>query len=70
MLDESHGPVLWTSIASAFRGDPAVMFDLFNEPENLPNCASSTSCSNETDGFEDFGDWVSLDQWQCWLQGC
>jgi endoglucanase len=35
MLDASHGYELWGSIARAFRGRPAVLFDLYNEPHNL-----------------------------------
>ena len=35
MLDANHGYTLWRSIARAFRHDPGVMFDLYNEPHNL-----------------------------------
>lgn len=35
MLDVSHGYSLWRSIATAFRGHPAVLFDLYNEPHGL-----------------------------------
>jgi endoglucanase len=35
MLDASHGYTLWRSIATAFKGSPAVLFDLFNEPHNV-----------------------------------
>jgi aryl-phospho-beta-D-glucosidase BglC (GH1 family) len=30
--DEDHSPAFWSSVASAFKSDPAVIFDLFNEP--------------------------------------
>lgn len=30
--DEDHSPAFWRSVAETFRKDPAVMFDLFNEP--------------------------------------
>ena len=30
--DEDHAPRLWTSVATTFKSDPAVIFDLFNEP--------------------------------------
>jgi endoglucanase len=33
MVDADHGPAFWASVASAFKGDPAVIFDLYNEPE-------------------------------------
>jgi endoglucanase len=32
MPDERYAPAFWTSVAEAFKGDPAVIFDLFNEP--------------------------------------
>lgn len=35
MLDASHGYALWRSIATAFKADPAVLFDLYNEPHDL-----------------------------------
>jgi len=30
--DADHSPAFWTSVASTFASDPAVIFDLFNEP--------------------------------------
>ncbi len=30
--DEDHSPAFWSSVAATFKGDPAVIFDLFNEP--------------------------------------
>lgn len=32
MADESHAVAFWRGVASSFKGDPGVMFDLFNEP--------------------------------------
>ena len=32
MPDSDHAPAFWSSVASAFRGDDAVILDLFNEP--------------------------------------
>jgi Cellulase (glycosyl hydrolase family 5) len=32
MADESHAPAFWDSLASYFKNDHAVLFDLFNEP--------------------------------------
>jgi hypothetical protein len=32
MADEDHSPAFWTSVATAFKSNPAVIFDLFNEP--------------------------------------
>jgi endoglucanase len=32
MPDAQYGPSFWTGVATAFKGDDAVIFDLFNEP--------------------------------------
>lgn len=32
MPDEDHAPAFWTSVATTFKGDPGVVFDLYNEP--------------------------------------
>ena len=35
MADAAYGPKFWTSVATTFRGDAGVMFDLYNEPQNI-----------------------------------
>lgn len=35
MLDRAHGLDLWRSIATTFRGEDAVLFDLYNEPHSI-----------------------------------
>jgi hypothetical protein len=42
MADEDHAPTFWTSLATTFKSNPAVIFDLFNEPF-IGNTGSSTS---------------------------
>ena len=32
MADANHAPAFWRSVAGAFKGNAAVLFDLFNEP--------------------------------------
>ncbi len=32
MPDMDHSPAFWTSVATTFKSNPAVVFDLFNEP--------------------------------------
>ena len=32
MADLDHSPAFWASVARAFRDDPAIIFDLYNEP--------------------------------------
>jgi endoglucanase len=40
MPDAEYGPAFWTSVANTFKGDQAVVFDLFNEP--YPDRATSS----------------------------
>src|SRR5207248_102058 len=35
MADHDHAPALWHSIASTFKHDHALLFDLFNEPYSI-----------------------------------
>jgi len=35
MADALDAPVFWSSVASRFRSNPSVVFDLFNEPFNI-----------------------------------
>jgi endoglucanase len=32
-MPDGHSAAFWTSVATAFQSDPAVLFDIFNEPE-------------------------------------
>ena len=47
MADADHSPAFWTSVATAFRTNPGVVFDLYNEPHDiswscwLNGCATS-----------------------------
>ncbi|MEV6943514.1 cellulase family glycosylhydrolase [Streptomyces sp. NPDC051172] len=41
MPDMQYSPSFWSSVASTFKSDPAVVFDLFNEP--YPDRATSTT---------------------------
>jgi endoglucanase len=54
MPDADHTPDFWSSVASTFTTDPAVAFELFNEPH--------LGGGNNNDATED--------QWACWLRGC
>jgi len=47
MPDADHSPAFWSSVASTFVNDPAVIFDLFNEPHLsnvLPQGANDWAC--------------------------
>lgn len=35
MADAERSPAFWSSVASTFRDDPAVMFDVYNEPHDI-----------------------------------
>jgi endoglucanase len=35
MADLDHSPAFWSSVARAFKDDPAVIFDLYNEPHDV-----------------------------------
>ena len=50
MADTDHSPAFWTSVATTFKGNNAVLFDLFNEPYiSAWSCWLSGGCS--TNGF-------------------
>jgi endoglucanase len=54
MPDLDHAPAFWRSVATRFKHDPYVAFDLYNEP--------FLYTSYLDDPTEDF--------WYCWRQGC
>jgi endoglucanase len=35
MPDADHSPAFWSSVATTFKNDPAVLFDVYNEPRTL-----------------------------------
>ena len=55
MADADHSPTFWSSVASAYKGDPAVIFDLFNEPHPHD--------SEVNPNADPYG-------WSCWINGC
>ena len=44
MPDRDHAPDFWRGVAASFKNDPAVMFDLFNEPHLDEGFADAWSC--------------------------
>ncbi len=49
--DEGHAPAFWSSVATTFKGDPGVVFDLFNEPQNVTfGCLVNGGCTDA--GFQ------------------
>ena len=55
MPDMDHSPAFWTSVATAFKSNPAVVFDLFNEPFD-PTDPRSGDDGNASDAVT----------WGCW----
>ncbi len=59
MPDERYAPAFWASVANAFKGNPAVVFDLFNEPfpnrntdsDASWNCTMSGTAGGQCRGF-------------------
>ena len=52
MADADHSPAFWTSVATAYKSNPGVIFDLYNEPHDI-----SWSCW--LNGCTTSGGWVS-----------
>jgi endoglucanase len=44
MADADHSPAFWESLASYFRGDGAVLFDLYNEPFGISWACLRNGC--------------------------
>jgi PKD repeat protein len=52
MADADHGPAFWTSVATSFKSDPAVLFDLYNEPHDITwDCWKNGGCADPVGGF-------------------
>jgi endoglucanase len=54
MPDADHAVDFWKSVAARFSSDPAVVFDLYNEPFLYGSYLQNSSA----------------DPWDCWLNGC
>jgi len=44
MPDRDHTPALWRSVATRFKSDPGVLFDLFNEPHSSGTFTLTWDC--------------------------
>jgi hypothetical protein len=58
MPDNDHSPAFWQSVASTFKDNPAVVFDVFNEPYDPTDPRSGSD--------QDPQDQVT---WNCWDTG-
>lgn len=50
MPDADHAPAFWHSVATTFRDDRAVVFDLYNEPHDVGWECWEHGCRTETEG--------------------
>ena len=46
MPDADHAPAFWTSVATFFKSDPAVLFDLYNEPHDVTWACWLNGCTS------------------------
>jgi len=54
MADADHAPAFWTSVATSFKSNPGVMFDLYNEPKDISWSCWRLGCPTE-DGWHTAG---------------
>jgi endoglucanase len=57
-MPDDHSAAFWASVATTFKSDPAVLFDLFNEPFS-PTDPRSGDDPNPSHGVS----------WDCWVNG-
>ena len=60
MADADHSPAFWSSVASVFRADPAVVFDLYNEPHDISWSCWLNGCTTSA-GWHAAGMQILLD---------
>jgi hypothetical protein len=53
MADADHAPAFWRSVATAYKADPGVIFDLYNEPHDITWDCWRNGCS--VDGYQATG---------------
>jgi hypothetical protein len=65
--DYDHSPAMWASVAAAFKGDPATIFDIFNEPNDVDMTGCATGAPAACTTYIQEG--VAAANWWCWEQG-
>lgn len=50
MADAAHSPAFWSSVAATFRADPGVIFDLYNEPQEISWSCWRNGCTVPAEG--------------------
>lgn len=51
MADADHSPAFWRSVAAAYKGDHAVLFDLYTEPHDIGWTCWEHGCETEGEGI-------------------
>jgi len=71
MADDPDSLKFWYSVAQAFKNNPAVIFDLFNEPHYTQNPNQAPGPYAPPPPVEDYNDmWIgSVADWACWQGG-
>ncbi|MQM24729.1 cellulase family glycosylhydrolase [Glycomyces sp. NEAU-7082] len=54
MANADHSPDFWTSVAERFKDNPAVLYDLFNEPHDISDACWRDGCTT-SEGWEAAG---------------
>jgi hypothetical protein len=54
MADADHTPDFWASVAERFKDDPAVLYDLYNEPHGISDACWRDGCTT-SEGWEAAG---------------
>jgi aryl-phospho-beta-D-glucosidase BglC (GH1 family) len=62
MADADHSPAFWTSVANTFKDNPAVIFDLFNEP-HIDNFTGVTGALEDPTAWMALRDGGTCTQW-------
>ncbi len=52
--DAEHAPAFWASVASFFRGDRSLLFDLYNEPHDVTWDCWAAPCTVHDNWFGDY----------------
>ena len=55
MADRDHAPLFWSSVARAFKGEPGIVFDLYNEPYGIGWQCWRDGCTVPDEGWHTVG---------------
>jgi endoglucanase len=67
-LPNRDTPRLWTTLARRYAANPAVLFDIFNEPHDRMPDDPYTLCSHDGSFYDPHQRDVSMSEWQPWAE--